>query len=142
MVIIMNSDMIFGDVLLPSTTKDERLLAYAESFRAASLELETVKEKLDYYKEQILSELPEDCGEYEIPFADHGRIKLSAPEKYVWDKELLGEMFVHRDLPECMTQNYTVEKRRFDAADETEKSFLRKALTIKRGTVTFKVLKT
>jgi hypothetical protein len=55
---------------------------------------------------------------------------------------MLTEMFSEGNLPECISTNFTVSKRLFDAADVTVKSQLSKALTIKRGTTTVKVMKT
>lgn len=141
-LIFMNDEMIFGDITLPTSTRDERLSEYCEQYRTAANELDQVKEKLDYLKHQILSELPEEYGEIEIPFADSGRLKINTPEKFDWDKAVLAKLFDEQPLPECVSQNFTVNKRLYDAADELVKDKLREALTIKRGTVTVKVLKT
>jgi hypothetical protein len=141
-LIFMNDEMIFGDITLPTSTRDERLSEYCEHYRTAANELDQVKEKLDYLKHQILSELPEEYGEVEIPFADSGRLKINTPEKFDWDKAVLAKLFDEQPLPECVSQNFTVNKRLYDAADELVKDKLREALTIKRGTVTVKVLKT
>jgi hypothetical protein len=93
-------------------------------------------------REQILAEFTEDDCEIEIPFEDEGRLKITTPIKYDWDKSMLTEMFSEGNLPECISTNFTVSKRLFDAADVTVKSQLSKALTIKRGTTTVKVMKT
>lgn len=140
----MNDEFIYGDIVLPLTTstRDERLAEYAEEYRKASIKLEEIKGKLDYLKAQILSELPEECGEWTIPFEDSGRLTVTIPEKYDWDKGKLTDMFGDDDLPECVSKNFTVSKRLFDAADVEVKDKLREALTIKRGSTTVKVLKT
>ena len=137
----MADEIFWGDVQLPTSTRDDRLAEYADEYRKASIKLEEIKDKLDYLKAQILSELPEDCGEWEIPFEDSGRLKVTVPEKYDWDKEKLADMFGDDDLPECVSKNFTVSKRLYDAADVEVKDKLRDALTIKRGSTTVKVLK-
>lgn len=141
-LIFMNDEIIFGEITLPTSTRDERLAEYCEQYRTADNELDQVKEKLDYLKHQILSELPEEYGEVEIPLSDSGRLKINTPEKFDWDKAVLAKLFDEQPLPECVSQNFTVNKRLYDAADELVKDKLREALTIKRGTVTVKVLKT
>lgn len=140
----MNDEFIYGDIVLPLTTssRDERLQEYAVEYRKYSQQLEFVKDRLEYLKNQMLAELPEDVGEWEIPFEDSGRVKVVAPEKYDWDKDKLAEIFGDDPLPECVSQNFTVSKRLYDAADVSVKDKLREALTIKRGTITVKVLKT
>lgn len=139
----MTDEFIYGDITLPLTTatRDERMADYARAYKEYDDQLEFIKERLDYLKQQMLAELPEECGDYEIPL-EQGRLKISVPVKYDWDKDMLAEMFQGSELPECVSTGFTVDKRRYDAADDTVKEKLRHALTIKRGSTTVKVLKT
>lgn len=142
MVKIMNTENSYENIPLHKKSRQERLDQYASDYRTNHLELERIKVTLEYLREQILAEFTEDDCEIEIPFEDEGRLKITTPIKYDWDKSMLTEMFSEGNLPECISTNFTVSKRLFDAADVTVKSQLSKALTIKRGTTTVKVMKT
>lgn len=141
-LIFMNEKINYEDIPLHKMSRQERLDKYASEYKTINNELEKNKGKLEYLREQILAEYPEDYGEIEIPFEDEGRLKITAPLKYSWDKSTLSEMFSSGGLPECVSTNFTVSKRLYDAADVEVKQKLSKALTIKCGTPTVKVMKT
>lgn len=141
----MNDQIIYGDIaldLIPAKTRGQRLEGHAEAYSRLSADLDIVKAKIDYIKAQLLSDLPDDCGEWEIPLPEGGRVKITTPEKYDWDKAALAEMFKDGDLPDCISNNFTVSKAKFDAATGAMKDRLAPALTIKRGNAAIKVLKT
>ena len=141
----MTDEIIYGDIsldLIPAQSKSERLAGHAEAYNKLAADLDLIKAKIDYVKAQLLSDLPEEYGEWEIPLAEGGRVKISTPAKYDWDKAALAEMFKDGDLPDCISQNFTVSKAKFDAATTDLKDRLTPALTIKRGNAAIKVLKT
>ena len=143
-IIIMSDEIIYGDnLVLPETTKDERLSIWAKEYKHHYDVLVGIKDRLDYLKEQMLAEFPEGAGEYDIPLDTGGRLKITAAEKYEWDTRMLEEMFSDGQVkPDCVSSKFSVTKRLYDSSDSDTKAKLRKALTIKRGSSTVKVLKT
>jgi hypothetical protein len=139
----MTNDLILGDnLVIPAQTRQERLYDYACEYKLLAERLDETKERIDYIKALMLSELPEEFGEWEVPLQEGGRVKIATPEKWEWDKKILSEMLGDGQLPDCVSQNFTVSKTRYEAASDEVKSQLVEALTIKRGTTLVKVLKT
>ena len=143
-IIIMNDEVIYGDnLVLPETTKDERLSIWGKEYKHTYDCFVGIKEKLEYLKEQMLAEFPEEPGEYDIPLDTGGRLKITSAEKYEWDARILEEMFSDGGgRPDCVSNKFSVTKRLYDSSDDDTKAKLRSALTIKRGSSTIKVLKT
>lgn len=143
-IIIMSDEVIYGDnLVLPETTKEERLQNWAKEYKEKYDVLVGIKDRLDYLKEQMLAEFPEEHGEFDIHLDTGGRLKITSSAKYEWDTRMLEEMFSdNREKPDCVSNKFSVSKRLYDSSDYDTKAQLRNALTIKRGTSTIKVLKT
>ena len=138
----MSDKISYEDIPLHRKPRSQRLDEYAEQYKKYHDQLEKIKVSLEYLKEQILAEFSEDADDIELHLEDEGHLKITTPVKYDWDKSMLSEMFQGSELPECVSTNFTVSKRLYDAADVEVKQKLRRALTIKRGTTTIKVMKT
>ena len=70
---------------------------------------------------------------------------IKTPQKYDWDKERLAEIVGASEIDEykdVVTNSLSIAKRDFDSATAEARAVLSDALTIKRGTTTFKVVNT
>jgi hypothetical protein len=139
----MDEGMFFGDVFLatPKPPRNDRLKEHASSYAEHLEKSEQIKASLSYLKEILLSDLPEEPGEYLIDMDDERVLTVSIPEKWTWDKKLLKEVYASAGLPECVSQSFTVDRKKFEAASDDVKEVLRKALTIQCGLPTIKVKK-
>jgi len=135
--------MIFGDIFLstPKPPRDDRLRDHARQYVSHFERSEEIKASLSYLKDILLSDLPEEPGEYPIEMDDSSTLVVSIPEKWTWDKKLLKEIYSSAGLPECVSQSFTVDRKKFEAASDDVKEVLRKALTIQCGLPTIKVRK-
>tara|TARA_B100000035_G_scaffold315368_1_gene335552 strand:+ start:2291 stop:2713 length:423 start_codon:yes stop_codon:yes gene_type:complete len=137
------SEFIYGDNVLqaaPITPKQERLYETASRYAELSSELESIKETLNYYKEILCADLPEEPGEYTVDIADNKQVVVKKPEKWEWDKAKLSSLYPQNATPDCVSTSYTVARVKFEAAPEEVKSVLKQALTIKVGLPTIKVI--
>lgn len=139
----MDEGIFFGDsfIAVPQHPKAERLKDHASQYAKYLEQSEEVKASLSYLKDIILSDLPEEPGEYPIEMDDSSTLVVSIPEKWTWDKKLLKEIYPSAGLPECVSQSFTVDRKKFEAASDDVKEVLRKALTIQCGLPTIKVRK-
>lgn len=135
--------MIFGDVFLsaPKPPRNDRLKDHATQYAEFLEQSEAVKASLTYLRDILLSDLPEEPGEYLIDMDDDRSLAVSIPEKWTWDKKLLKDIYASAGLPECVSQSFTVDRKKFEAASDDVKEVLRKALTIQCGLPTIKVRK-
>ena len=135
--------MIFGDIFLsaPKPPRNDRLKDHATQYAEFLEQSETVKASLTYLRDILLSDLPEEPGEYLIDMDDDRSLAVSIPEKWTWDKKLLKDIYASAGLPECVSQSFTVDRKKFEAASDDVKEVLRKALTIQCGLPTIKVRK-
>ena len=70
---------------------------------------------------------------------DGRTLLIRIPEKLVWDKKLLKSTFEASGLPDCVSQSFTVDRKKLDAAPLNVQEVLKKALTIGCGAPTIKV---
>jgi len=135
-------EIIFGDTpipLAPAHPKQDRLKDHAVQYVEAIAKIEHLKATTDYLKEILLSDLPEEAGEYPIEMDDGRTLMIKIPEKWSWDKKLLKETYEVAGLPECVNQSFLVDRKKYEAAPDSVKEVLRKALTIECGSPTIKV---
>ena len=137
----MDDDIIFGDTLLsaPAHPKKDRLKEHAAQYVDTLAKLDLAKGNLDYLKEILLSDLHEEVGEYPIEMDDGRTLVIKIPEKWTWDKKLLKETYEASGLPECVSQSFLVDRKKYEAAPDNVREVLTKALTIQCGSPTIKV---
>tara|TARA_B100000780_G_scaffold95402_1_gene66522 strand:+ start:9128 stop:9550 length:423 start_codon:yes stop_codon:yes gene_type:complete len=133
--------LIFGETWLPAPAhpKAWRLKDAAKQYTECSVRLDNEKASLDYLKEILLSDLPNVVGEHPIQMDDGRTLVVRIPEKLVWDKKLLKSTFEASGLPDCVSQSFTVDRKKLDAAPENVREVLKQALTITCGAPTIKV---
>lgn len=133
--------LIFGDTWLPAPQppKSERLKQAAQQYADCLGKLEVAKLSLDYIKEILVADLPEEVGEFSIEMDDGRTLVVRIPEKFVWDKKLLKDTYEASGLPDCVSQSFTVDRKKLDAAPDNVQQVLKKALTIGCGAPTIKV---
>jgi len=138
----MNDEGIFfGDIFLSALKppRNDRLKDHASQYVKHLEKSDEIKASLSYLKEILLSDLPEEPGEYLIDMDDERCLVVSIPERWKWDKKLLEDMYGSAGLPACVSQGFTVDRKSFEAASDDVKQALRKALTIECGLPTIKV---
>ena len=133
--------LYFGDAWVPApiTPKAKRLREQADQYVECLNDLETAKLKLDYIKEILVSDVPNEVGEWAVELGDGRSLVVRIPEKFVWDKKMLKENFEASGLPDCVSQSFTVDRKKLDSAPENVQEVLKKALTIGCGAATIKV---
>mgnify|MGYP006099080645 CR=1 FL=1 len=133
--------MIFGDMALyaPASARDERLYENAARYVELSSELDTIKEKLAYYKEILAAEFPEEPGEHVVDLDGTRQVTIRIPEKWDWDKKQLSTLFPANATPDCVTTSHTVLRAKYEAAPPEVQDVLKQALTIKCGIPSIKV---
>tara|TARA_B100000768_G_scaffold52639_1_gene51157 strand:- start:13285 stop:13746 length:462 start_codon:yes stop_codon:yes gene_type:complete len=143
--------VIFGDNVLPLNPpirKDQRLYEVACEYAEADRKVEYWKEIASYHKEQLLSDLPQDVGEHEVKAHNDMGLEITlhvrVPEKWTWNKKLVKEicsaqMSNAHALPDCISTNFTVDRKKFETASPDVQDALRPALTIERGLPSIKV---
>lgn len=130
---------------LSNRTKDMRLTDNAERLAELIKRCEGIKEEITDLKEIVLSDLPEDFEEHTVSIAFDTLLVIKTPQKYEWDKERLAEIVGASEIDEykdVVTNSLSIAKRDFDSATAEARAVLSDALTIKRGTTTFKVVNT
>ena len=137
----MDDEVFFGDIAVsvPQHPRAERLRETAGNYATYLEKQEEVKASLGYLKEILLSDLPEEPGEYPIDMGDGRALVVSIPEKWSWDKKMLKDIYEVAGLPECVSHSFTVDRKKYEAAPDNIKEVLRKALTIECGLPTIKV---
>lgn len=107
--------------------------------RAASLaeeysHLEAVNAETKARMEMIVDELsrmfPETEGAMSREAGSY-TITIKRDERWVWDKEILAEMFGDDDLPPYVKRTLSVDKRKFERLKTSEQDQLKPALTRK-----------
>jgi|TARA_B110000971_G_C19910150_1_gene454124 hypothetical protein len=133
--------LIFGDIWLPAPQppKSARLKQAAQQYADCLAKLDVAKVSLDYIKEILVADLPEEVGEFAIEMEDGRTLVVRIPEKFVWDKKLLKDTYEASGLPDCVSQSFTVDRKKLDAAPLNVQEVLKKALTIGCGAPTIKV---
>jgi len=122
--------------------KETRLIDNAEKLAELLKRSDVIKEEIVDLKEIVLSDLPEDFEEHKIQIALDTDLVIKTAQKYDWDKERLAEIVGSAELEQysdVVTKSLTIAKRDFDRAEPEARAVLSEALTIKRGTTTFKV---
>lgn len=130
---------------LTNRTKEMRLTDNAERLAELIKRSEVIKEEITDLKEIVLSDLPEDFEEHTVSIALDTMLVIKTPQKYDWDKERLAEIVGASEIDEykdVVTNSLSIAKRDFDSATAEARAVLSDALTIKRGTTTFKVVNT
>ncbi len=130
---------------LSNRTKEMRLTDNAERLAELMKRSEVIKEEITDLKEIVLSDLPEDFEEHTVSIALDTQLVIKTPQKYDWDKERLAEIVGASEIDEyrdVVTNSLSIAKRDFDSATAEARAVLSDALTIKRGTTTFKVVNT
>lgn len=137
----MEEEIIFGDNLLsvPKHPKEDRLRQHATQYADTLAKLEHLKDNIDYLKEILLSDLPQEAGDYPVEMDDGRTLMIKIPEKWTWDKKLLKDTYEVSGLPECVSQSFLVDRKKYEAAPDNVREVLRKALTIQCGSPTIKV---
>lgn len=137
----MDDDLIFGDMVVqvPRHPRADRLKEAATRYAEYLEKQDEIKSALSYIKESLLSDLPEEPGDYPIEMDDGRVLRVTIPEKWSWDKKVLKDTYEVAGLPECVSQSFTVDRKKYEAAPDNVKEVLRKALTIECGLPTIKV---
>ena len=130
-----------------STPKDQQpppnqKLQTASTHLAYSLDLmEQHKAIVTAAKAAVLAELPVEIGEHEIPL-EHikGTLTVKIPEKWEWDKDMLNDMWAdNSNNPDYVLNDRKIDRKKLEKAEASARKLVRRALTIKMGTPTFKV---
>ena len=122
--------------------KESRLTDNAIRLAEIMKTVDGLKEEIVDLKEIVMSDLPEDFEEHKISIAVDTDLVIKTPQKYDWDKERLAEIVGASEIDEykdVVTNSLSIAKRDFDRATAEVRAVLSEALTIKRGTTTFKV---
>tara|TARA_B110000977_G_scaffold62961_1_gene85562 strand:+ start:159 stop:581 length:423 start_codon:yes stop_codon:yes gene_type:complete len=133
--------LIFGDtwIATPQPPKSARLQEAAEQYADFLGKVEAAKSSLDYLKNILVADLPQEVGEFSIEMGDGRTLIVRIPEKLVWDKKLLKDTYDVGGLPDCVSPSFTVDRKKLDNAPSDVQEVLKKALTIACGAPTIKV---
>lgn len=90
-------------------------------------------------EERILPHFDEEPGERAILAGDRV-VTCKRAEVYNWDQGALTEIFGESELPSYARRRITIDKRRFDRLEESERRALLPALTRKPGSPRIEVV--
>ena len=146
-----NADQFVGglDEEMFSTPKEQQpppnqKLQTASTHLAYSLDLlDQHKAVVTAAKAAVMAELPVEIGEHEITL-EHiaGTLTVKIPEKWDWDKDMLIDMFAdNSNNPDFVLSECKIDRKKLEKAEASTRKLVRRALTIKMGTPTFKVNK-
>lgn len=136
---------IYGDQkvpVAPAATRDDRLREHARQYVLLKDQADELKEQLDAVKSFIRADLPDEVGEHTIQVDETTALHVELPEKWEWDKEAMAAAFPPGSAPECVKVNYTVDKRRFEAAEPHVRAVLETMLTVAVGNPKLKIERT
>jgi hypothetical protein len=123
-------------------TSLERQMA---EFYSLELQRKAIVERLKDLKDTIAAEADEEPGEYEV-VAGEFIAKVKRPEKYTWDDAILetivgGIKLAKGGIPDAVSTQLRVDKKKYDALPVHEKALLSPALTIGPGADSVRVVK-
>lgn len=121
-----------------SASSGEKKPDLATDLMEAAAVLEAAKARYKQLCETACLMVPEEPGSFLIDTPKH-IIRVSRPEKYEWDEELLERMFGGSPYPVFVMRRLSIPKNKFDALPEADQKALHPALTRKPGAATVKV---
>ncbi len=108
----------------------DRLQELMKEFKSTNGLIESLKEKLDVIREEILDFFPKEPGQYEqVSQGGTHLLEVRISEKWSWDEEKLAHIVDEKELPYFMKRKLSVDKRKFERLDEPEKDAYLDALT-------------
>lgn len=112
----------------------DRLQELMKEFKSTNAVMETLKEKINVIREEILDFFPKEPGNYErISQGGTHLLEVRISEKWTWNEKKLAELAHEHDLPYFMKRKLTIDKRKFERLDHDEKDQYLDALTREPG---------
>lgn len=124
-----------------SSTASEAIVEACKEYKELSLKIEKLSARMDVLKDEILSEFPEEAGQQEMRVGNKLTVIVKRAERWTWDADLLDSIFDgSQELPPHVKKRFSVDKRKFQGLDDTQKRELLPALTRKPGPALVEVL--
>jgi hypothetical protein len=122
-----------------STERTDRLTLLADQQFALSNAVLKVQADLERVESEIARLFPEQSGEW-VEEVQGYEVQVSRSERWVWDKDVLEDLFKEQPLPEHVKRTLSVDKRKFKKLPMVEQEQLRDALTRKLDAAKIKVM--
>lgn len=113
-----------------SSERKDRLNQLADQQFALSNDLARIQDELGRVEAEIARLFPEQSGEW-IETLHGYEVQVSRSERWIWDKDVLEELFKEQPLPDHVKRSLSVDKRKFKKLSAIEQEQLRDALTRK-----------
>nr|MDT0250059.1 hypothetical protein [Endozoicomonas sp.] len=108
----------------------DRLQELMKEFKSTGGLIDSLKEKLDVIREEILDFFPKEPGKYEqVSQGGTHFLEVSISEKWTWDETKLAELTDEKELPYFVKRKLSVDKRKFERLEGMEKDVYLDALT-------------
>jgi len=117
----------------PDVAKRLRLEEQAAELLELQTQLEKIQEKITTISDEILTNFPEEAGEFSDSYGTMF-VKVSRAERWTWDSDVLeGLVGAMPKTPECVTKKLSVDKRKFQKLPDPDRAALLPALERKPG---------
>lgn len=113
---------------------DAKLTGLMKEFQTTSNLVDSLKEKLDVIKEEILDHFPKEPGKYDrVSTGGTHLLEVSISERWKWDEKQLEQLVDSDELPLYVKRRLTVDKRKFERLEADEQDRYLDALTREPG---------
>ena len=111
----------------------------ATELQEVTQQLEILAARKEQIEDEIARWFPEVEGKHEKHF-DGLTIEVSRTSRWLWDKDVLSDLFDNKPLPTHITRRLSVDKRKFQKLTKSEQDELIPALTKKLDKAKVKVI--
>lgn len=112
--------------------------ALASELQEVILQIESLKFRQEEIEDEISRWFPAEEGTH-VKHFDGFSVEVSRTSRWMWDKEILADMYGDEPLPEHITRRLSVDKRKFQKLPASEQDELMPALTKKLDKAKVKV---
>lgn len=99
-----------------------------EKYHQACLDYDRAQETKKALGEQLASYFPDAPGDYEA-VTPTMVCRVSIPEKFEWEQDVLASMYAGTKLPDYVSQRLSIPRKKYEALSQPEKDALKAALT-------------
>ena len=110
----------------------------ARELQEVTQQLEILVARKEKIEDEIARWFPEEEGSHKKHF-DEFSIEVSRTSRWLWDKDVLSDLFDDKPLPPHITRRLSVDKRKFQKLTTSEQDELIPALTKKLDKAKVKV---
>lgn len=120
--------------------RDKAMNELAKRLFALKARSEEDAQEIARMEAELGTYFPEEAGEISVS-TENFTVTCNRLERWSWDKTLLEEIFNQEELPEWVTRNLSVDKRKFQKLPTDEREKVKPALTRKLNNPRIKVTK-